>query len=174
MSSSVSKAKEPCKYGSACYRKNPHHLEQFSHPSSASLPKRAVDSLDDMEGASSSSHPPTSNSLSTSLLKKLKVVHEDETKPQIKLSFPKVGDIKDEPEDEPSTSFKPKTELLSDDQPGQFGFHLTKVYGIHQRYNQLGGDESGLCSVSLKDILNESTGELVESAQFSYMYEVDW
>lgn len=126
-----------------------------------------------MEGGASSLHPSTSNDFSPSLLKKLKVVQEDETKPQIKLSFPKVGDIKDEPEDEPSTSFKPKTELLSD-QPGMFGFHLTKVYGIHQRYNQLGGDESGLCSVSLKDILNESTGKLVESAQFSYMYEVDW
>ena len=24
--------KQPCKYGSECYRKNPQHFEKFSHP----------------------------------------------------------------------------------------------------------------------------------------------
>ena len=24
--------KKPCKYGSKCYRRNPQHLEEYSHP----------------------------------------------------------------------------------------------------------------------------------------------
>ena len=27
----TAKAKPPCKYGAGCYRKNPHHLQEFSH-----------------------------------------------------------------------------------------------------------------------------------------------
>ena len=30
--SESSRTKPPCKYGSRCYRKNPEHLRQYSHP----------------------------------------------------------------------------------------------------------------------------------------------
>ncbi len=28
----VSTGRPPCRYGTKCYRKNPEHLEQYSHP----------------------------------------------------------------------------------------------------------------------------------------------
>src|SRR5699024_2118979 len=31
-SSDMSTLKEPCKYGAACYRRNPEHFDQFTHP----------------------------------------------------------------------------------------------------------------------------------------------
>ena len=35
-------SKKPvCKYGSSCYRKNPDHLRQFSHPGREEEPRKA-------------------------------------------------------------------------------------------------------------------------------------
>ena len=59
-----------------------------------------------------------------------------------------------------------------DDQPGRFGFCLTQVRGIHDKYNKSGGDQ--FAAVGIKDSLSERLGRVVESAQFNYMFDLDW
>lgn len=150
--------KEPCKYGAACYRQNPLHFEQFSHP-----PKRELNTSAD-EGSSSSSSTPNK-----------KIKGNEQTKSEVKLNLVNIGDIRDEIElfESDVGTIRSDARRLSD-QPKQFGFHLTKVRGIHRDCNQLTGGDGGILSVGLKDILNENIGDLVESAQFSYMYDIDW
>ncbi|CAD5123083.1 DgyrCDS11459 [Dimorphilus gyrociliatus] len=48
-----------------------------------------------------------------------------------------------------------------------FNFFLTKAKGIDNKYN-------ANQSVHIKEILSESFGELVQSAQFNYKIDVDW
>ena len=50
-----------------------------------------------------------------------------------------------------------------------FGFYLTKVKGIDDKHNQLDAK-----AIDLKDILNQRNGRLLESAQFNFMFEIDW
>lgn len=48
-----------------------------------------------------------------------------------------------------------------------FGFHLTKVEGINQKYNQH-------LSLGIKDILSPLMGKLKASCQFNYMIQIPW
>ena len=57
--------------------------------------------------------------------------------------------------------------------PLQFGLYLSKASGIEERFNRLYNEHS-MSSIGLSDILSQPSGQLIESAQFSFLFEVDW
>ncbi|KAL5960752.1 Tyrosyl-DNA phosphodiesterase 1 [Taenia solium] len=90
-----------CRYGSACYRRNPAHFVEYLHP----------------EGMSSS-HKPFKSELFTA---------------------PELG--------------------------SGYGFYVFRVRGV---------EYGSIPTVTLTEVLDERNGDLVESAQFNYMFELEW
>lgn len=151
----VDMTKRNCKYGESCYRKNPDHLRQFSHPWKEEVEiddkadKESVEvSEEDVLGARSSE------------IEKLEsdgVVTEEELKI------------------EPETSGKRKrndedvrgVKKIAPELPNPLCYFLTKVKGIDAAFNNS-------YTANLKEILSEERGTLVESVQFNYMIDVDW
>ncbi|XP_064403592.1 tyrosyl-DNA phosphodiesterase 1-like isoform X2 [Halichondria panicea] len=102
--------KSMCKYGRECYRKNPEHFKQFSHPADEELEE-----------------PP----------KKKPRTHCTDEPVRITDS---------------STAF----------------FYFTKVRNIAPRFNE------PTMAIGIKDLLSESVGDLVMSAQFNYVFDLPW
>lgn len=147
----MSLGKVSCKYGSSCYRRNPLHFEEFDHP------PEFLERLN--ESGSQTLRTPSATSSASSKDNK-----------NTKVSFPRDFPNKKIKVEE---NLSPCTGAFIGDNPTRFGYYLTKVNGIDRKYNTL-VNENSIASVGIEDVLSEKSGQLVESAQFSYMFEVDW
>lgn len=147
----MSLRKIPCKYGSSCYRRNLLHFEEFDHPPEllARLNESDSQTLRTPSATSSASSKDNQNT---------------------NVNFPSDFPIK---KMKAENNLSPCTGAFIGDNPTRFGYYLTKVNGIDRKYNTL-VNENSVASVGIEDILSEKSGQLVESAQFSYMFEVDW
>ena len=147
-------ARPPCKYGRDCYRKNPTHLLEFSHPDGGKTSaKRKSIELEKDNCQNISASPEFELCYPSS--------PDDSISPKIKSGTnPSIVPIPISRED--SFSQSPYQDSKS------HTFMFTTVNGISSEFNEYP------LAVSLQQILSEKFGNIDALILFSYMVDIDW
>ncbi|KAF6020566.1 TDP1 [Bugula neritina] len=140
-----------CKYGSKCYRKNPLHLKEFSHPNkSAHSDQVSRKRKNSSEGADEICAKSTVGS------------GESGTS-----SIPP-GNVQLTSDKNTTKELSPATQVALSQSCSKYNYYLTYVQrGIDNSYNQ--GS-----SLTLYNVINGTKAELESSCLLSYMFDLDW
>ena len=141
------KIREKCMFGDKCYRRNPHHFRQFSHPHLECLKKEALE------------NEPTIVKEQYQMLKELNLLDCDVKGKQPTLPMPTSSRTT------VTKDMHPILQRFKSQEP--FNIFFTKVKDVPSTHRDSN-------SIFLTDLLHSCHGNLKSSVQINFLVDFDW